>query len=108
MTMTTADDVMRYYLLCARELGLEYENDPMHHMWVEVLRLALTLAEGAMTEEGLDEAARGRVLNTVIWGHPNSTEEARRMAHRVRLLQDPQVTQFRQGFNEARWAGTLG
>lgn len=45
-------------------------HDPVQKMQAEMLRRTLTMVERALTDEGVPDDVRRRVINRVIWGEP--------------------------------------
>jgi hypothetical protein len=59
-------------------------HDPVQNMQAEMLRQTLTMVERALTDEGVPDEVRRRVINRVIWGEPEGRIDAHAQMARVR------------------------
>ena len=80
-----SDDTLDRYLAGSAEARRAYLEDPIQHAQVELQRQLLDAAERAMTDEGVPEDARHRVVNRIVWGDPEGLVDvhAQRLAAMV-------------------------
>lgn len=64
------DRTVSRYLEQDPERRKTYALDPQAHHEIELLRRTLDATERAMTDEGVTEDVRRRVVNRVVWGEP--------------------------------------
>lgn len=57
-----------------------YMNDATHHYQVDLVDTILATVDMAMEDEGVPEAARQRIIRTVVYGSPNPADAELRMA----------------------------
>lgn len=64
------DDALGRYLDQQPGMREALRHDPVQKAQIEALRQTLTMMERALTDEGLSEDVRRRVVNRVVWGQP--------------------------------------
>jgi hypothetical protein len=69
------DDTLDRYLDQQPGMRRALLNDPVQCAQTEVLRRTLVALERAMVDEGVDEEARRRVVNRVVWGDPDGLRD---------------------------------
>lgn len=72
----------RVYAKCAERLDettiTHLSNDPTADQWARTqLRQAVSVLAAAMSSEGIPALQRERVVNIVLYGHPDGAEAAR-------------------------------
>lgn len=107
MTMTVDHVIDRYLDVVAEVRSPEtVNNDATFRMQVEQLRVTLATMERALLGEGLDAAARLRVILTVLWGESDEAAGIRAFKNRVGLVRELSRMevlsgQFHRGLDEA-------
>jgi hypothetical protein len=69
------DSIVKRYLDQTPERGDAFRDSPMFHAQVTWTRDVLDLMERAMGREGVPPGARLRILNAVVFGDPEGSEE---------------------------------
>lgn len=64
------DDTLGRYLDQQPGMRDALIHDPVQKMQAEALRQTLTMVERALTDEGVPDDVRRRVINRVVWGEP--------------------------------------
>ncbi|MEW2420455.1 hypothetical protein AB0911_07915 [Streptomyces nigra] len=64
------DDTVNRYLSQQPGMREALLSDPVQHMQAEALRQTLGMVERALTDEGVPDDVRRRVVNRVVWGEP--------------------------------------
>lgn len=70
------DDTLGRYLNQQPGMRETLLHDPVQHAQTELMRRTLAAMEHAMADEGVDEEARRRVVNRVVWGEPDGLRDA--------------------------------
>lgn len=82
------DDVLSRYLDQQPGMRRALLEDPVQCAQTEVMRRMLVAMERAMADEGVNEEARQRVVNRVIWGEPDGLRDTHaEMRSRVAAFQ---------------------
>ncbi|MDX3314661.1 hypothetical protein P1S61_37540 [Streptomyces sp. ME08-AFT2] len=64
------DDTLGRYLDQQPGMRQALLTDPVQKMQAEALRQTLSMVERALTDEGVPDDVRRRVINRVVWGEP--------------------------------------
>lgn len=64
------DDTLGRYIDQQPGLRQALLHDPVQHMQAEALQRTLDMVECALTDEGVPDDVRRRVVNRVVWGEP--------------------------------------
>lgn len=101
---TLTDLVLTRYLDIWDEVGGPHRNSAPFHAQLTMLRLALELAEKAMTDEGVPARARQRVITTMVFGTPDIDEGVRGLRKLVAVQSRAERLDaaFAEGFLESR------
>lgn len=78
------DDTLGRYLNQQPGMREALLHDPMQHAQAQSLRQTLAAVERAMTDEGMPDDVRRRVINRVVWGEPEGRVDVHAQMDRVR------------------------
>jgi len=93
------DDTFGRYLDQQPGMREALHTDPVQHAQAELMRQMLDGAERAMTDEGVPEKARRRVVNRIVWGEPEGLidvhAQRREAQERAAATWSPTVDEYR-------------
>lgn len=80
------DDALGRYLDQQPGMREALLTDPVQKMQAEALRQTLSMVERALTDEGVPDDVRRRVINRVVWGEPEGFVDVHARMRREREL----------------------